>query len=64
MKGGNGGAGGGGGNAQVVAQAGLRLKLKELSDQARLLITFTGLINYKLPSDYNTKIASMEALMM
>ena len=28
------------------------------------LITFTGLINYKLPSDYNTKIASMEALMM
>jgi len=51
MKGGNGGAGGGGGNAQVVAQAGLRLKLKELSDQARLLITFTGLINHKLPSD-------------
>ena len=70
MKGGNGGAGGGGGggggggNAQVVAQAGLRLKLKELSAQARLLITFTGLINHKLPSDYNTKIASMEALMM
>ena len=51
-------------NYAVASVAGVKNRMAELSMQARLLITFSGLCNHTMPTDYNARIASMEAAML
>ena len=38
-------------------------QLTELKQKARCLITYTGMIPYRIPGDINTKLVQLEVLM-
>ena len=49
--------------ASKSADGGKYKYLEELRDQARALITFAGMIPYRMPGDTNARLVQMEVLM-
>ena len=45
------------------ADGGREWHLEDLRDQARALITFAGMIPYRMPGDTNARLVQMEVLM-
>ena len=54
---------GGGGFASKTSDGGREKYLEELRDQARAIITFAGMIPYRMPGDTNARLVQMEVLM-
>ena len=52
-----------GGFASKTADGGRERYLAELREQARALITFAGMIPYRMPGDTNARLVQMEVLM-
>jgi len=53
---------GGGGFASKTSDGGREKYLEELRDQARAIITFAGMIPYRMPGDTNARLVQMEVL--
>ena len=49
--------------ASKTADGGREAYLEELRDHARALITFAGMIPYRMPGDTNARLVQMEVLM-
>ena len=49
---------------ELASVRGVQNRMRELSEQARIIVTFTGMINHTMPKDYNARIASWEAQML
>ena len=46
-----------------IADGGRERHLEDLRDQARAIITFAGMIPYRMPGDTNARLVQMEVLM-
>ncbi len=59
----SGGGGGGGAGAAGAASGGRDRQLAEFRDMAKSIITFAGMIPYRMPGDTNARLVQMEVLM-